>query len=77
MITSGPAGSTFFLCKEILIPNLQLMFSNVLDSPLQGISSVKAAGPHAIQGKWGMVKTPLTNQAINHLAVSGTVTHSG
>ena len=44
---------------------------------LKGISSVKAGGPHAIQGKRGKVKTPLTNQAINHLAVSGTVTHSG
>ena len=43
------------------------------------ISSLKAGGPHAIQGKRAKVKTktPLTNQAINHLAVSVTVTHSG
>ena len=44
---------------------------------LYGISSLKADGPHAIQGKRGKVKAPLTNQAINHLAVSATVTHSG
>ena len=42
----------------------------------KGISSLKADGPRAIQGKRGKVKTPLTNQAINHLAVSATVTHS-
>ena len=44
---------------------------------LQGISSLKAGGPHATQGQRGKVKTPLTNQAINHLAMSATVTHSG
>ena len=44
---------------------------------LQVISSLKAGGPHAIQGKRGKVKTPFTNQAINHLAVSASVTHSG
>ena len=43
---------------------------------LQGISSLTAGGPHAIQGKRGKVKTPLTNQAINHLAVSAKGTHS-
>ena len=44
---------------------------------LKVISSLKADGPHAIQGKRGEVKTPLTNQAINLLAVSATATHSG
>ena len=46
------------------------------DDLLQGISTLKACGPHAIQGERGKVKTPLTNLAINHLAVSVTVTHS-
>ena len=47
------------------------------DEMLQVISSLKSAGPHAIQGKQGKVKTPLTNQAISHLAVLASVTHSG
>ena len=38
---------------------------------------VKSAGPHAIQGKRAKVKTPLTNQAISHLTVLASVTHSG
>ena len=41
------------------------------------ISGLKADGPHAIQGKREKVKTPLTKQAINHLVVSASVTHSG
>ena len=49
----------------------------ILSCLLQGISTLKSAGPHAIQGKRVKVKTPLTNQAINHLAVSASITHSG
>ena len=44
---------------------------------LQSISSLKAGGPHASQGKRGEVKTPLTNQEINHLAVTAKITHTG
>ena len=40
------------------------------------ISVLKAGGPHASEGKRGEVKTPLTNQAINHLAVMAKITHS-
>ena len=32
--------------------------------------------PHASEGKQGEVKTPLTSQAINHLAVTTKITHS-
>ena len=50
---------------------------NVSAIKLEGISSLKSGGPHAIHGKRGKVKTPLTNQGINHLAISVSVTHSG
>ena len=33
---------------------------------VQSISSLKAGGHHISQGKRGEVKTPLTNQVINH-----------
>ena len=48
-----------------------------LISKLQSISSLTAGGLHASQGKQEEVKTPLTNQAINHLAVTAKITHSG
>ena len=60
---------------KALLPKAALLD---LSAPgLKVISSLRAGGPHAIQGKRGKVKSPLTNQAINHLAVSATVTHSG
>ena len=45
-------------------------------SQLQSISILKAGGPHASEGKREEVNTPLTNQAINHLAVTAKITHS-
>ena len=56
---------------------MYMQLIHAINGLLQGISSLKAGGPHAIQGKREKGKTPLTNQAINHLAVSVTVTHSG
>ena len=40
---------------------------------LQSISTLKAGGHHAIQGQRGEVKTSLTNQTINHLAVQAEI----
>ena len=38
-----------------------------IQGSLYSISNLKVGGLHAIQEKWGEVKTLLTNQAINHL----------
>ena len=67
-----------FRCFLYTISRLEeACFSVYVTLLLQGISTLKSGGPHAIQGKRGKVKTPLTNQAINHLAVSASLTHSG
>ena len=53
-----------------------LLHNNVVQIYCPSGGRFKAGGPHAIQGKRERLQTPFTTQAINHLAVSATVTHS-
>ena len=63
-ISSGARGPWLYGKKPIGRPKDRWIDAVGVDAKqiLEGFSTLKAGGPHAIQGKWGMVKTPLTSQ---------------